>query len=664
MNHRYWKTVVIVMVLCLALLTNILPQVGYGQSSGNKVSVNYIDVTAFPTLKAAVSVVNLEGIPVQGLGKDAFRLSEDGTDQPFTLVTETVGAVFAFLIDTSGSMAAESTSNATVSRLSQAKDLLINDNKGFLIKYMDPERRDKVSVIGFSSQLSPTLNLVDDYMAARNAVMPLSPEGGTKLFDALIQALNAFDRTSETERMRKILFILSDGDDTESAFKDMNEIARRANERGIQIHVITFGYYKNERPDSYVDKLSGRNDDFLVDKDLRSLALLTGGRYFRYNTATTRSIPEDRTPDEIVQFFQSVAKQRDQYMLTFSSKANTSGSHTIKVQVGEIVAEKTYTVNISTLKVDIINPPAGTSLPGGRLASDAHLQVRITFPDNRPRDLDRVEFVVDGNPASLPQLGVRDEAGGKVYEFAWPVRDLEHGDHGIKARAFDKLGVSGESVPVVLRVDVPWFERVLKWVINNLAIVLATIVVALVMIVTRGAPIRYGTRAVVSAYKSVTELFTPSGTEGSESRRGPKSARAFLRVVNGPNPGQEYPITDTYTKVGRDPEYAKIVIPERTVSRLHVTIEERQNGKYYVKDEGGTNRAMVDGDLLSVAEERILHSGAIIQLGAVKLEFVLPGADDKDKTQDLRGLPEDAETKTDVFTEPQSSVSSDETRPI
>jgi len=661
MDYRYWRTGAIIAILCLALLGSILPQVGYGQSSGNKVSVNYIDITAFPTLKAAVSVVNPEGIPVQGLGQNAFRLSEDGTDQPFSLVTETVGAVFAFLIDTSGSMAAESISDATVARLSQAKDLLINDNKGLLMKYMDPERRDKVSVIGFSSQLSPTLNLVDDYMAARNAVMPLSSEGGTKLFDALIQALDAFARTPETERMRKTLFVLSDGDDTESAFKDMNEIARRANERGIQIHVITFGYYKNERPDGYVDKLSSRNDDFLVDKDLRSLALLTGGRYFRYNTAATRSIPEDRTPDEIVQFFQSVAKQRDQYILTFSSKANTSGSHTIKVQVGGIVAEKTYAVTISTLKVDIVNPPAGTSLPGGRLAADAHLQVRITFPDNRPRDLDRVEFVVDGNPASLPQLGARDEAGGKVYEFAWSVRDLEHGDHGIKARAFDKLGVSGESVPVVLRVDIPWFERVLQWVLNNLAIVLATIVIALIMIVTRGAPIRYGTRAVKSAYKTVTELFTVSEADGSAPTRRPRATKAFLRVVNGPNPGQEYPIIDTYTKIGRDPEYCKIVITERTVSRLHAQIEEKQDGSYYITDQGGINRVRVDGELLSVAEERILHNGAIIQLGAVKLKFVLSGSEDKDKTVSLT---EDTATKTDVFTDSQPSAPSDETRPI
>ena len=150
-------------------------------------------------------------------------------------------------------------------------------------------------------------------------------------------------------------------------------------------------------------------------------------------------------------------------------------------------------------------------------------------------------------------------------------------------------------------------------------------------------------------------------SEGSAPTRGPTATRASLRVVSGPNPGQEYPIRDTYTKIGRDPEFCRIVITERTVSRLHAEIEEKQDGSYYIRDQGGINLVRVDGELLSVAEERILHNGAMIQLGAVKLEFVLSGGEDKDKTVSLT---DDTATKTDVFTDSQPSAPSDETRPI
>jgi pSer/pThr/pTyr-binding forkhead associated (FHA) protein len=136
----------------------------------------------------------------------------------------------------------------------------------------------------------------------------------------------------------------------------------------------------------------------------------------------------------------------------------------------------------------------------------------------------------------------------------------------------------------------------------------------------------------------VTELFTGGNIETGDSG----SARATLRVVAGPNIGQEYPITRNHTKIGRSSDFADIAIPDKTVSRQHARIEEKQDGRFVIVDDGGVNRVRVDGELLPPAGERLLHHGAAIQLGAVKLVFSLPGIAGQPRTPTGDG-------KTDIF---------------
>jgi Mg-chelatase subunit ChlD/uncharacterized protein YaaQ len=616
----------------VAFLLAFVPVAVDAQGPGNRVLINAIDVSGFPQMRVGLSVESSDGFPVQGLGKDAIRLWEDDAERTVTLTTETVGAVFAFLIDTSGSMAAEGAGSPSTSRLQQVKDLLNDDAKGLVIRQTDPERRDLVSVIGFNSQVSPTINLTDDYGAARNLVQELTVRGGTRLYDALVTAIDSFDRTPRTERMRKVLLVFSDGDDTESVFRDTNEIARRANERGIRIHAISLGYYKGERTSGYVDALSGRTDDFLVDRDLRSLALATGGTFSRLSRDTIKRTTDDKTPDELVRFFQTIARQREQYVLSYRSKANTSGTHRLKVEAGGVLKDRDFTVSVSPLAVSIASPAPGAVLTGGRQATDASLQVRVQFAENRTRNLERVEFLIDGQPVGLRPGSVRDEAGGRVLEYLWPLGEATAGQHTIKARVSDELGLTFESMPVTVRIDIPTVEATTNWVGTNsavfLAVSLATIILAVILVVTRGRPLTYAARTISDTMTTILQGF---GGDKKQTQN-PQDAgayhgipRAVLELVDGPLPGRRYELTQLRHNVGRSAQFADIVVESDMISRWHAELELKTDG-YYIKDHNSKNLTFVDEIQLQPEEQRKLHHQAMVRMGPVRFRFLDAGA--------------------------------------
>ncbi|GBD18414.1 Glycogen accumulation regulator GarA [bacterium HR27] len=97
--------------------------------------------------------------------------------------------------------------------------------------------------------------------------------------------------------------------------------------------------------------------------------------------------------------------------------------------------------------------------------------------------------------------------------------------------------------------------------------------------------------------------------------------RAFLRVVEGPLPGETYLIRKRVTTLGRALEN-DIVLEALDVSRRHARIE-YADGQFVIIDQGSTNGTYVNG----VRVERApLRAGDRVALGTVVLEFSLPGA--------------------------------------
>jgi pSer/pThr/pTyr-binding forkhead associated (FHA) protein len=76
-------------------------------------------------------------------------------------------------------------------------------------------------------------------------------------------------------------------------------------------------------------------------------------------------------------------------------------------------------------------------------------------------------------------------------------------------------------------------------------------------------------------------------------------------------------------RIGRKQAYCDIIIDDQRVSRLHASIVEKEDGKFYLKDEGSSGGTYVNRRKLRVNDMVELHHGDIINLNTVSYRFEL-----------------------------------------
>jgi len=72
------------------------------------------------------------------------------------------------------------------------------------------------------------------------------------------------------------------------------------------------------------------------------------------------------------------------------------------------------------------------------------------------------------------------------------------------------------------------------------------------------------------------------------------SALAWLLVLNGVQRGCQLRLSDSITRVGRDPQLSDIALYDEYASNPHFSIC-LENGRFYIRDEGSTNGTLVNG---------------------------------------------------------------------
>jgi Ca-activated chloride channel family protein len=149
---------------------------------------------------------------VQNLTRNDFEIYEDGTRQQIRYFTLESGENaqplnIILLVDTSGSV----------------KDKLMFEQdaaNAFLEETLRPDK-DMAAVVQFDSEI----NLVQDFTfsldALKSAIVDIRAGGATKLYDAIWVSVQELLRH---EVGRRVLVILSDGDDTQSVKKDDDAI--------------------------------------------------------------------------------------------------------------------------------------------------------------------------------------------------------------------------------------------------------------------------------------------------------------------------------------------------------------------------------------------------------------------------------------------------------
>jgi pSer/pThr/pTyr-binding forkhead associated (FHA) protein len=111
---------------------------------------------------------------------------------------------------------------------------------------------------------------------------------------------------------------------------------------------------------------------------------------------------------------------------------------------------------------------------------------------------------------------------------------------------------------------------------------------------------------------SAATLPAPSNESGAQPR---------LVIVEGPNAGTEYPLSERRLLIGRGEE-CDIALNDTSVSRVHADIELDAGGRYRISDQQSSNGVRVNG---VDVQTTTLYSGDLIELGDVHLQFVPRG---------------------------------------
>lgn len=579
------------------------------EAAGIGVSVQKVDVTEYPKVRAYASIANSQGVPITELDQGAFVLSEDDKAiegfqvQPIVNSQEPVAIVMT--IDVSGSMKDEG-------KLDGAKKAA----EAF-VDTLGP--KDSVALVSFSDQVKIVQGYTSDKSALKSAIAQLKTEGDTSIYDAMIQAAAL---QGAVPQQRKVILLLTDGADTTSK-QSLDAALKATLETKVPVFVVGLG---SDVKKDVLDKIAGS----------------TSGQAF-YVTAA----------DRLREIFLSIGDQlRRQYVFTYTSKQPADGKeHTLGIKVAyrgeEAQGKTTFAAQGKPLAFDVNGITDASKVSGTQ-----SIAVKIT-----------------GGTAQEAQLLVDDQSRATVkaapFAFTWDTAKEEPGIHRVVIQVKDAAGQITEKkfvvevaaptavaapTSAVLPTNTPAVAPTAKpaepsptpaaetsptlYAAAGAGVLLLVGVGAAAIVLSRRkptpappppvtapappAPIR--NEATVATDR--TEVMGPldvgaTVVHGAAPARPPALPRASLRLVQA---GGESTITITQaeTTMGREPSNP-IVIRDPLASRRHARIV-IEGSEFFIEDLKSLNGTRVNGEPLT--GRRKLARNDQIKVGEVTLTFL------------------------------------------
>ena len=248
------------------------------------------------TVPIYATVVDSKGRLVPDLTQADFEVLDNAKPAPLTnFVAEVLPTSVVVALDLSGSM---------VNDLKLAKDAA----ETFMLRLLPADRARIVGfddLVRFSPEFTSDRDKLIDYL--RNG---MQFGNGTRLWDALYESAGVL----KEESSRKVIVVLSDGDDMGSKFAGDDEVLQLAQDGNIMVYTV--GLRTRYR--------GGYNGSFIEgrpDRSLKRLSEHTGGGYFELNRSTELNSTFTRVAEEL----------HRQYLLAI--QAQTDGKpHTITVR--------------------------------------------------------------------------------------------------------------------------------------------------------------------------------------------------------------------------------------------------------------------------------------------------------------------------------------------
>lgn len=269
-------------------------------------------ITNTELVQLHVRVIDRNNRPINNVPQNDFHVFEDGVPQAIEAFTrEDVPISYGLAVDTSGSLRSQ------LQSVIDAGKTIINSNKTgdetFLVRFISSDKIETVQ--DFTDNKELLMDGLDSFYV----------EGGqTAIIDAVYlsaEHVSEYHKGNESDRRRRALIVITDGEDRNSFYKQ-EQLFARLREEDVQIFVIGF---VNE-----LDKEAGLIRKSPRDKAvnlINRLASETGGRAF---------FPESIS--ELPQIANEIVRDlRTQYVISYNptNKAQDGTYRAIKVTVDQ-----------------------------------------------------------------------------------------------------------------------------------------------------------------------------------------------------------------------------------------------------------------------------------------------------------------------------------------
>jgi Ca-activated chloride channel homolog len=259
-----------------------------------------------------VRVIDRNNRAIGDVRQGDFRVFEDGVQQKIEFISkEEVPISYGLAVDNSGSMRTQ------LEQVIDAAKIIVNTNKPgdetFLVRFIDSQKIETVQ--DFTSNKSLLMDSLDS----------LYIEGGqTAVVDAVLlsaQHVARYKKGNATDRRRRVMIVVTDGEDRESYYRQ-EELFALLREEDVQIFLIGF-VNELDQEDGYISKSPRGKAVKLIDR----LAKESGGRAF-YPKALTElpGIAEEISRD-----------MRTQYVISYypTNRVRDGAYHAIRVSIAD-----------------------------------------------------------------------------------------------------------------------------------------------------------------------------------------------------------------------------------------------------------------------------------------------------------------------------------------
>ena len=242
------------------------------------------------------TVLDNKGQLVNDLKKNNFKAFEDKVPQVIvSLQHQDTPVSIGLIVDNSGSM--------------RTKRAAITSAAIDLVKASNPQ--DETFVINFSDEAYLDQDFTSDLGKLQAGLAQLSLSGGTALYDTVVTAADKMEQSAR--RPRKVLIVITDGDDNASKLTLDNAIHRVQDLQGPTIYSIGLMF----------DSDNGRLESRHARHDLQALSKETGGiAFFPSSLKDIDSVAAEVARDI-----------RNQYAVAYRpARTPPTGYHTVKVE--------------------------------------------------------------------------------------------------------------------------------------------------------------------------------------------------------------------------------------------------------------------------------------------------------------------------------------------